>query len=390
MNSNSGVIVVFFRLSRNRIAALSIAALLSVLGTAFACGATEVTVTDAWGRNVSVPESVTRVICSGPGCLRYLVYLQGQDFAVGVDDIEKARKSGTFESRPYSIAHPELGEKPLFGEFRGHDNPELIVSLDPAPQVIFKTHGNMGHDPEELQRKTGIPVVVLNYGHLATRRKDMKEALLLMGRIIGREERAKDVIRFFDDTISDLQTRTADIPEDRRTSCYVGGIAYKGPHGVTSTEPAYPPFFFVNANNIAAGPKDKQLQQTVFSRENIIAADPESIFVDLSTIQGGTEASALYQLRNQACYQVLSAVEKGRIYGVLPYNWYTQNHGSILADAYFVGKVLYPERFADIDPAEKADEIYSFLVGSPVFQKMDDAFGNMVFTRIDLEKMEQR
>jgi len=321
--------------------------------------------------------------------MRYLVYLQAQDLAVAVDDMEKSRNQ--FEPRPYFLANPQLRDKPLFGEFRGHDNPELIVALDPAPQVIFKTYGKMGHDPVELQKKTGIPVIALDHGQLGIGKRQMEETLLLMGRIIGREQRAKDVIAFFNTAIEDLRKRTADIPEEKRPTCYIGGIAYRGPHGITSTEPAYPPFIFVNAANIAADPSrtsSEQLQQTTFSKESLVAMDPEKIFVDLSTIQGSKDVSGIEQLRSDPAFAVLTAVRKGEIYGVLPYNWYSQNHGSILADAYFIGKVLYPDRFEDIDPAKKADEIYAFLVGKPVFDQMNKAFGNLAFEKIDLSKAE--
>ena len=375
----------FFFVSPKRLVLTGVVVLFALLGGVAAVSAAEVTVTDSWGREVSIPEKVTRVICSGSGCLRYLVYLQGQDLAVAVDDMEKSRSM--FESRPYYLAHPELKDKPLFGEFRGFDNPELIVALDPAPQVIFKVNGKMGHDPVELQNKTGIPVIILEYGQLGVGKKEMDETLLLMGRVIGKEQRAREVIAFFDGIIEDLTKRTADIPEGERPSCYIGGVAFKGPHGMTSTEPAYPPFMFVNAGNIAADPTRKaseQLQQSTFSTESLVSMDPDKLFVDLSTLQGGAEVNALNQLRTEAPYRVLSAVEKGEIYGVLPYNWYSQNHGSILADAYFIGKVLYPERFEDVDPVEKADEIYTFLVGKPVFDRMNEGFGSMVFKKIDL------
>lgn len=375
----------FSFVSPKRLVLTGVIVLFALLGGVAAVSAAEVTVTDSWGREVSIPEKVTRVICSGSGCLRYLVYLQGQDLAVAVDDMEKSRSM--FESRPYYLAHPELKDKPLFGEFRGFDNPELIVALDPAPQVIFKVNGKMGHDPVELQNKTGIPVIILEYGQLGIGKKEMDETLLLMGRVIGKEQRAREVIAFFDGIIEDLAKRTADIPEGERPSCYIGGVAFKGPHGMTSTEPAYPPFMFVNARNVAADPSRKaseQLQQSTFSVESLVSMDPDKIFIDLSTLQGGAEVNALNQLRTEAPYQVLSAVEKGEVYGVLPYNWYSQNQGSILADAYFIGKVLYPERFEDVDPAEKADEIYSFLVGKPVFDRMNEGFESMVFKKVDL------
>jgi len=344
-----------------------------------------VEIIDAWGRVVSVPANVDKVICSGAGCLRYLVYLQGQDMVVGVDSLEK--RQSRIDSRPYAIAHPELKEKPLFGEFRGYDNPELILSLDPQPQVIFKTYGNSGYDPDELQNRTGIPVVVLNYGHLVTKREDVNNALSLMGKIIGREKRAEEVIAFFDGVIDDLKRRTGDIPVEKRPSCYVGGIAYKGPHGITSTEPNYPPFRFVNAFNIASGGRQEG-QQVVYSPESLLVNDPNKIFIDLSTTKGEKEKDALFQLATEPQYQVLKAVKNGEVYGVLPYNWYTQNHGSILANAYYIGKVLYPERFKDVDPAQKADEIYKFLVGEAVFEKLNATFGGMAFKKINLKELE--
>jgi len=77
-------------------------------------------------------------------------------------------------------------------------------------------------------------------------------------------------------------------------------------------------------------------------------------------------------------------VQEGKVYAVLPYNWYTQNFGSILANAYYIGKVLYPEKFAGVDPAGKADEIYTFLVGKPVFEKMNAAFEHLAFQPVPL------
>ncbi|MEJ2729848.1 MAG: hypothetical protein P8185_15320 [Deltaproteobacteria bacterium] len=51
----------------------------------------------------------------------------------------------------------------------------------------------------------------------------------------------------------------------------------------------------------------------------------------------------------------------------------------ILSLAYFIGKVLYPQRFKDVEPAARADEIYEFLVGRPVFNQMNALFKNMAF-----------
>lgn len=36
----------------------------------------------------------------------------------------------------------------------------------------------------------------------------------------------------------------------------------------------------------------------------------------------------------------------------------------MLADAYYAACVMYPEAFADVDPVEKAGEIFTMLLGT--------------------------
>ena len=346
------------------------------VGTGQETGTNEmITVTDGLGREVTIPKSPDRVVCSNSGCLRYLAYLQAQDTVVGVDSIEI--EETIFDARPYALANPQFKDYPLIGEFRGKDDPEKIVAAN--PQVIFKTQLTSPEEADELSEKTGIPVIALNYGSLSAYRADMDASLRLMGEVMGKEDRAEEVIAYFDAAIADLNTRTADVPEDEQPTTYVGGIAYRGPHGFQSTEPAYPPFIFVNADNVVA---ELGTEHADVAKEKIVEYNPDVIFVDLFTLQ--TDPTAIDELRDDPSYQALSAVQAGEVYGVLPYNCYTQNHGSILADAYYIGSVLYPDRFADIDPTGKADEIYTFLVGEPVFDEMSAEFADLAFTRLEI------
>ncbi len=55
-----------------------------------------------------------------------------------------------------------------------------------------------------------------------------------------------------------------------------------------------------------------------------------------------------------------------------------------MADIYFLGKILYPKEFKDIDPVEKADEIYEFILGVKLYDEMAKKFGGYI--EIDLEK----
>jgi len=359
---------------------ISCVMLFLVLCAGTALGAETRTVTDSLGRTVTFPAKVERVICSGPGSLRLLVYLQAQGLAVAVDDIESKRTR--FDARPYSIAETRLRTLPVFGRFRGEDNPERILTLPNPPQVIIKTNPEMGMSAQELERKTGIPVVALRYGDLGKKRAEFYSSLRIMAEVVQRRERAEALIRFFDGHIAELGRRVGGLPDSARPTAFVGGVALKGPHGFNSTEPGYPPFLFLNVRNVAAMPGAPGVVSV--AKEKILDWNPDYVFLDLSTVQLGDDAGGLHELRTDPAYKSLSAVRQGRVFGVLPYNWYSQNFGSILADAYSIGKVLYPRQFKDVEPAAKADEIYAFLVGKPVFKEMDAAFLGMAFKPVAL------
>ncbi|HHV23783.1 MAG TPA: iron ABC transporter substrate-binding protein [Methanosarcina sp.] len=353
-----------------------------VSGADEAAGSSEFTLTDGVGREIAIPGNAERFVCSGAGCLRYLIYLQAEDNIVGVDSIEK--KENEIEGRPYALANPQLKDYPLIGEFRGKDDPEKIIAID--PQVILKT-GTTGQpaatnaaDADSLQSKTGIPVVMLSYGSLKNeeQKAEMYDSLRIMGEAAGKQERAEEVIAYIEATMQDLESRTVDIPDSERKTVYVGGVSSAGAHGIVSTEPAYPPFLWVNAKNVAAG---MGADHADIAKEALVDWDPEYLFIDVGTIQMGNEG-AIGELKNDPALKGLSAIENGKVYGVIPYNFYSTNYESVLANAYFVGKVLYPDRFEDIDPEAKADEIYTFFLGKPVFSDLNGQYNDTGFKQI--------
>jgi iron complex transport system substrate-binding protein len=344
----------------------------------------ELTLTDGFGREVTIPESVEHVVCSGAGCLRYLVYLQAQDYVVGVDSIEKEKSE--FEGRPYALANPQLKNYPLIGEFRGKDDPEKMIAIN--PQVILKTGTNgqptatNSADADALQNKTGIPVVMFPYGSLKNeeQKAQMYNSLRIMGKVVDKQERAEEVINYINATMKDLENRTADIPESERKTVYVGGVSSAGAHGIISTEPAYAPFLWVNAKNVAAG---MGTDHADIAKEALVDWDPEYIFIDVGTLQLGNEG-AIGELKNDTSLTGLSAVKNKKVYGVIPYNYYSTNYESVLANAYFIGKVLYPDRFKDIDPEAKADEIYTFFLGKPLYSEINGQYGSLGFKAIPI------
>ncbi|SFD77435.1 ABC transporter substrate-binding protein [Salipiger profundus] len=338
-------------------------------------------ITDALGRTVEVPDKVERIICSGPGCLRFLTYLGAQDMAVAVDAIEK-RPPGA-APRAYAIAHPELRDLPLFGEHRGRDNPELILALDPAPQVILKTLSSIGVGHDDLSNQTGLPVVAIDPGDLAGQREALDAALRIMGATVGRDARAEEVIAFFDSEIEELAARAARSGAEA-PGVYVGGVAFQGAQGFTGTEPFYPPFDLLGLKNLARTGAPGNSRHSVVAREQIVDWDPEILFLDLGTVRG-EDVGGLHELRTDAAYRGLTAVAEGEVWGVLPNTLYHVELGSVLANAWFIGSVTRPDAFGDVDPVAKAKEIESFLVGKPVFDTFNAAYGKMVFQHVPVE-----
>ncbi|MFO7991045.1 MAG: iron ABC transporter substrate-binding protein [Thermoplasmata archaeon] len=316
-----------------------------------------VTVTDMVGREVEIPKDIDEIVGIEAGALRLLVYMQAEDMVVGVEDFEK-----NDDLRPYIMAHPELQGKTSIGPQHGGDA-ELITAAQ--PDVIFWTYAEEG-EADDLQKKTNIPVIVLRYGDIDNNRDTFYEALELIGEVLGKDERADSIIGFFDDTIEDLNNRTKDISPEDKPPCYVGGIGYRGAHGLSSTEPDYAPFQFMNADNVAGG---LETEHAFVDPEEIIEWDPEILFVD----EGGF--NLVMDDLNDSVYNEIEAVENGDVYAVLPYNYYTANYGTIMANSYYIGGILYPEKFSDVNTEEKADEIYEFLVGEKVYDQMESSFG---------------
>ncbi|MFW6110876.1 MAG: iron ABC transporter substrate-binding protein [Thermoproteota archaeon] len=328
------------------------------------------TVTDMIGREVEVPVDVDEIVGLGAGALRLITYLNCTDMVVGVEEIERVEEHQV--GRPYLLSHPELSHLPSVGPIHGGD-PELIAAQD--PDVIFWTYTTAG-DAEDLQAKTAIPVIGLKYGDLGAHRESIYQGLRLIGKVLDRTDRAEDVIQYIKSTIQDLENRTKDIPSNEKPEVYVGGVSYRGAYGLAGTEPKYAPFQFVKADNVV--PETLGKEHVMVSEEKIVEWDPDIIFVD----EGGH--SLVMEDLKKTEFGTLKAVQNNEIYGILPQSYYTHNFGTVLADAYYIGEILYPSRFSDVDPVVKADEIYQELVGAPVYEQMERDFGG--FQRITLQR----
>ena len=137
-----------------------------LLATGAILAADKITVTDMGKRVVEVPSNAQRIICLGPGTLRLIVCLGAAGKVVGVEKLEKMIPIG----RPYILAHPELTKLPTVGPGGPgsiNKEPDLEAVLKVKPDVIFVSYMEPAN-ADALQKKLGIPVVILTHGRFAS------------------------------------------------------------------------------------------------------------------------------------------------------------------------------------------------------------------------------
>ena len=62
---------------------------------------------------------------------------------------------------------------------------------------------------EDLTKKTGIPVVTVSYDGIFD--ENMDKSLKLIGEVIGKQDRADELVTYMDELEKDLNDRTKDI-----------------------------------------------------------------------------------------------------------------------------------------------------------------------------------
>ncbi|HJJ50666.1 MAG TPA: iron ABC transporter substrate-binding protein [Methanocorpusculum sp.] len=343
-----------------------------------------ITITDSGGRVVVVPDNPEKIALSGSGSTRYFVYLNVTDRIIAVDYIESNLFAYPTEARPYMIAHPEIKENPAIGSAMAIVDAEKLLAFNPDILFMAGYSDTAIQSANEVQEKTGIPVVLFYSGDYVTNGDKVASSLRMIGKILHADQRAEDVIQYFADVRTDLETRTAGIPDADKSSVYVGGISYSGAHGIDGTDPTYYPFTVLHAKNVASVINAAtSTGYAAVSKEQILAWDPEIIFVDLGS-QKAAGGGGIHELQTDPSYRELSAVKTGKVYAVNPHTSMGTNHETSMANAYYIGKVLYPEQFADIDPATKANEIYTFIDGAPVYEQLKANHQGLSYQKIVL------
>ena len=331
----------------------------------------KVTVTDMVGREVEIPEDADSFACIGAGALRYYCYVADKDELAGIEQVETTWLP---EGRPYSLSLGNVSDLPIIGQGgpQGSANADALIAAE--PDVILSMYNTDVSAADALQEQTKIPVVVLAYDD-AIFSDVTYDALSLVGEVTGNEDKAEEVNTYLKSLEDDLKTRSKDAGDTPET--YLGAINYKGTKGIVSTAGEYMPFDVLNVNNVAKKNGVKGTQ-TDIDKELLIEMDPECIFLDAAGLSNVEQDYTEFP----EFYDGLQAFKNDNVYLQMPFKNYYNNIEVAIANAYYIGTVLYPEKFSDVDPGKKFDEITEKLLGIKCYDSFEKTYGG--FNKVKL------
>ncbi len=286
------------------------------------------TVVDGAGRAVAIPRDVRRVFPAGPPAA-ILLYTLAPDLLIGWP---RAHDAAT---RAFLL--PEIGGRPELGRITGRGNTaNLEVVLQHNPDLILDS-GSVRQTYVELadrvQTQTGIPYALLDGSFAAT-----PTSYETLGRLIGRQDRARELARYAEETMRVVKSRIDDIPASARPRVYFA----RGPAGLETGLGGsinVETLEFLGIVNVAA---ERQGGLATVSLEQVLRWNPDAI-VTIDPAFAKTAGA-------DPAWRGVKAVADGRVYlsPSLPFGWVDFPPGvNRLIGLWWLGKTIFPALFPE-------------------------------------------
>src|SRR5262245_56239236 len=286
-------------------------------------------ITDSAGREVEIPQHISRVLAAGPPASILLYTLAPEKMIGWVRTPSPAEKAFLKES---------VRDLPDYGRLTGRGGtanlenvlkfkPDLIIDVGSVGPTYVSLANN-------VQEQTKIPYLLLDGAFNKT-----PEVYRLLGELLGVQERADELARYAEETLNGLHARIAAIPEAERPRVYYGrGIngLETGLAGSINLEVLER----VGAINVAAAAGTGGL--TKVSIEQVLAWNPDVILALDPAFYGSVATDPLWAS--------VKAVPDKRIYLApkLPYGWFDAPPGvNRLIGVRWLMSLLYPKQFPD-------------------------------------------
>lgn len=268
--------------------------------------ATEKTVTDISGREVTIPAEVTSIVNLWPA-------YTSSFYVIGAGDLLAAQAQQSNVNAWTEFFYPGAVDVPGMGGTT--PNVEEIVSLDPDLVIVHPTSIASGYADQLTE--LGVPALDLNFDTYA----GMIDSYTILGQALGGEYQEK-----LDKLCADVQEKldrnrdwTADIPEeDKPVVYYIAGQTNSLTTTMLGEDTMQEDWTVSNGGIYAPASMTAGENAQEVTAEEVFAQNPDVIMV------GGTnQHSLIEQLQNTEGWKDLNAVKNGRVYNI-PYgcfNW---------------------------------------------------------------------
>ena len=361
------------------IRALIGAALLMLAAGAAQAQTSRISVTDVAGRTVEVTQPVRRMIL-GEGRQTYLVAALDREDPFGRivgwrDDFEKADNDGY---HIYREKYPAIAGLPKFGGAKeGTFDVEQAVALCPDVIVMNLEAKVATEEAGLLQKlaKVGVPVVFIDFRERPF--ENSEPSIRLMAKLLGREDRAEDLISFRREQVEIVQKRLATYSGKRPKVMIERAAGYSDDCCMSFGDENFGRMVKVaGGDNMASS-----LIPGTFGMvnpEQIVAANPDVVIVTGSNWKlyvpdgkwvgvgpGADTAVArdrLEDLMQRPPYRTVRAVADGRVHAIW-HQFYDSPYQFVAIQ--ILAKWLHPDLFADLDPDAAFKELHDRFLPVP-------------------------
>jgi iron complex transport system substrate-binding protein len=306
------------------------------------------TVKDSRGETVAIPAVVERVaplIGAFAQITEMLTLGGGKMVAFPVGNI----------SREFREVFPDVNES----NPRNLDSGSVEDILASGAQVVYGPQSRLSSDGVEFLRSRGVSVVILDSLGSSD---GLAESFATIGEILGEEEaaRAGEFIDYYRKGLADAASRTASVPPERRVRALVLSRV-GGSYGTVNENDICNEYLqAAGAVNVAADyPGSGPNPAPRVDPEFVLGWDPDLIFTYSQTQKE--------DILKDPALATLKAVAGGRVV-VFPagiYLWSVRSgEGAMMAP--WLGTVLYPELFADVDMAATVQDFYLRFYGRTI------------------------
>lgn len=307
------------------------------------------TITDMAGRNVTVPSPINHVLSTSP-TTTVMVYMLAPDkllaFNYEVTTEEKKYIPDAYKNLP-SVGGWYGSQSGSYEEFIAMNPNVVLESVTPDSG----SHASTMAVVDEMQKKFGsIPVVsVTDTSSFTT----FNPSIEFLGKLLGSEDKAKKLSDFNTRMQKEVSDVVSTIPDSEKTTVYYA----EGPAGL-QTEPSgsvhAQVIDFCKGKNVA----DVQIQggsgKTSVSMEQVLSWNPEVIIT--------TDSTFFANVYQNSTWSSVKAVQNKKVYlsPQSPFKWLDKPTGAnMIIGIPWVAKILYPEKFKNLDLKSDVKEFYS-------------------------------